>query len=121
MPERRTGRPPTWRAESAWRGSTCNHRGIQVPSEAVRPAAAVLLIFLGMAATALQGCGGSNSCAGACDHIKSCALKSSGLSCNENCSSDAERKCADCLNAADCNKLASNGCSSECPGVTLTK
>jgi len=78
----------------------------------------ILVALLLALALALAGCGGNESCKNACDKLSSCGLKSSGLSCDEDC---AQGGCAECVDDKSCGDIAANACASSCPGVAVTK
>ena len=63
-------------------------------------------------------CGGDENCKNACDKLSSCNLKSSGLSCDADCT---QGNCAACVSDTACADIQSGACSSDCPGVSFTK
>lgn len=74
----------------------------------------VVLTFVGL----LAGCGASPDCKSACNKLSTCGLKSSGFSCDSNCS---QTPCAVCVNDRTCEQVAAGVCQPECPGVAFTK
>ena len=78
---------------------------------------AVSILFVTVAAVAACG-GGSPDCKNACDKLSACGLKSSGLSCDSNCT---QSDCAACVDATSCADLDAGKCASRCPGVSFSK
>lgn len=76
----------------------------------------VTLVFL--LGLGLAGCG-DKSCKNACDKLNSCALKSSGFSCDATCTSP-EDTCAVCLNATACADITAGKCAADCPKASFT-
>ena len=68
----------------------------------------------------IPSCGGNADCKSACTKITSCALKSSGLSCDSNCTKPDD-KCAICVNDKSCADIQSGKCAADCPNATFTK
>jgi len=77
----------------------------------------LLVSMLGLAILG-EGCGDDSDCKGACDKLKSCSLKSSGLSCDESCD---QGDCAACVNDKSCEEISAGDCADSCPGVSFTK
>ena len=72
-----------------------------------------LLVAVGFA---LAACGGdSSSCKDQCDKLRSCAVSTSGVSCDASCSGQ-DATCAQCVNANACGDLKSK-CATTCPTV----
>jgi hypothetical protein len=63
-------------------------------------------------------CGGDSNCKNACTIVSNCGLKTSGLSCDTDCSQGG---CASCVSGASCNDIIVGACASACPGVSFTK
>jgi hypothetical protein len=81
----------------------------------MKNAIAMAVLCLGMA---LTGCS-NTGCDSACNTLDSCALQSSGFSCDPNCALPLQ-KCAVCINVTKCQDIASS-CADTCPGVTFTR
>ena len=62
--------------------------------------------------------GGSTDCKNACDKLSSCGLKSSGLSCDSNCT---QGDCAACVDATSCAEIEAGKCAARCPGASFSK
>ena len=76
----------------------------------------MMKILLVAVVFALAACGGdSSSCKDQCDKLRSCAVSTSGVSCDASCSGQ-DATCAQCVNTNACGDLKSK-CTTACPTV----
>ena len=76
------------------------------------------IIAIVVSAFLFGSCGDGGHCKDACDKVKACGLKTSGLSCDDTCK-EPSATCADCIDVTSCDDIAGGSCSSECPGVAF--
>ena len=73
-----------------------------------------LVLVLGVVFLPLFSCS-DDDCDHACDKARECGLKTSGLSCDEDCKKDSP--CSECVLVESCDAIVAGACATDCPGV----